>query len=869
MEAPEKPSNERERQQAVDATRLVGSAPEERFDRLTRLARDLFDVEIALVTLVDRDRQWFKSCQGLDADETPRSVSFCGHAILESRTLVVENALEDRRFADNPLVVGPPNIRFYAGAPLHSPDGYRLGTLCIIDPRPRTFSPEDGRKLRDLADCVEREIAASERDRYHQALEALARLQTDNAGTPWQTLNAGLRLGADYLRLPFGIISQIERNLYRVATQVSPPETLEDGQTFDFRHTYCEITLAADGIMVIDHMAESEYASHPCYRDFQLESYIGMPLTVAGKPYGTLNFSSPEPRKPNGFSRWDRDFLVLLTGWVERVLDRWYADQSLDWLRRMEMAMARAQGAYISDQDRASVFDGLLADLLDLTGCPQGFIGEVLRDAAGQPCMKTYASTQTGRASPGRAPALHANTYGFPGLEALIDDVIRTEAAVLAGEPANDGQQSGQGGANGYLGLPIHHGDRLMGVVGLANKSSGFTWEIAGQLKPLLRTIGQLIEAERGEAAKREAEDTLRNSESRLRALFELSPVGIALIDFDSDRFLDVNDAVLSSSGHSRSELQRTAMRDITPDRYTDRDAEEYRALLSEGHFGPYEKELLHRDGHAYPVMTHSVLVEDQGGGRVIWRIVEDITERKRLARLQREFISTVSHELRTPLTALSGSLKLIDQGVVGELPRKGAEMIALAYRNSERLVALINDLLDMEKLVAGKMTFRMASVSVDELLQAVVQENQAYANRFDVQIVLDNRAPGVTLLTDEMRFGQVMANLLSNAAKFSPARGRVEVRVDALGDRLRVAVSDQGPGIPDEFRSRIFSAFAQADSSDTRSKGGTGLGLAICRELVERMEGRIDFESEPGRGATFHFELPGLDAGEGERSHG
>jgi diguanylate cyclase (GGDEF)-like protein len=160
MLPPEKPDNEIARLASLHGLGILDTAPEERFDSITRIAKRLFDVSIALVSLVDDDRQWFKSCQGLGVSETPREISFCGHAILEADVLVVEDTREDERFHDNPLVTAPPGIRFYAGAPLSLSNQARIGTLCIIDDKPRVFAQEDQAMLSDLASMVEREIAA-------------------------------------------------------------------------------------------------------------------------------------------------------------------------------------------------------------------------------------------------------------------------------------------------------------------------------------------------------------------------------------------------------------------------------------------------------------------------------------------------------------------------------------------------------------------------------------------------------------------------------------------------------------------------------------------------------------------------------------
>ncbi|ENP8322736.1 sensor domain-containing diguanylate cyclase [Vibrio vulnificus] len=161
MQTPEKPDNEPQRIADLHSLNILDTAAEERFDRVTRIARRLFDVPIALVSLVDEDRQWFKSCFGLDVSETPRDISFCGHAILGADTLIVEDASQDARFADNPLVTGEPHIRFYAGVPLMFEHSSCLGTLCIIDTKPRTLNEDERLDLIDLAKMAERELAAT------------------------------------------------------------------------------------------------------------------------------------------------------------------------------------------------------------------------------------------------------------------------------------------------------------------------------------------------------------------------------------------------------------------------------------------------------------------------------------------------------------------------------------------------------------------------------------------------------------------------------------------------------------------------------------------------------------------------------------
>lgn len=239
--------------------------------------------------------------------------------------------------------------------------------------------------------------------------------------------------------------------------------------------------------------------------------------------------------------------------------------------------------------------------------------------------------------------------------------------------------------------------------------------------------------------------------------------------------------------------------------------------------------------------------------------IVRDISERKAADRLKNEFVSTVSHELRTPLTSIRGSLGLVVGGIAGELPPQAKAMIEIAHKNSERLVSLVNDILDIEKIEAGKLVFHFKPLELLPLVEQAIEANRAFGQQFGVRFALHSALPGIRVRADADRLMQVMTNLLSNAAKFSPRDSTVAIRVEPSQRGVRVAIQDRGPGIPEAFRSRIFQKFAQADSSDTRQKGGTGLGLSIAKAIVEKHDGQIGFESEPGAGTTFFFDLPVL----------
>lgn len=265
-------------------------------------------------------------------------------------------------------------------------------------------------------------------------------------------------------------------------------------------------------------------------------------------------------------------------------------------------------------------------------------------------------------------------------------------------------------------------------------------------------------------------------------------------------------------------------------------------------------------DGTTFPVEASIGLVRLPEGERITASI-RDISERRRVEQLKAEFVSTVSHELRTPLTSIAGSLGLLVGGAAGALPERAARLLGIAHSNCQRLVRLINDILDIEKIESGQMAFDLQPLDLGDLARRSVEGMGGLGGQLGVTFVLDVAPDLPPVRGDVDRLSQVAANLLSNAAKFSPAGGVVEVRVEApRPEVLRFSVRDHGPGVPEGFRDRIFSKFAQADASDTRQKGGTGLGLAISREIVQRHGGRLWFDSTPGKGATFQFELSTIE---------
>ena len=273
------------------------------------------------------------------------------------------------------------------------------------------------------------------------------------------------------------------------------------------------------------------------------------------------------------------------------------------------------------------------------------------------------------------------------------------------------------------------------------------------------------------------------------------------------------------------------------------------------------EAEVLDREGDCQPVLMTVIAHRDPAGElEFVSTVCRDIRHRKEVERLKSEFVSTVSHELRTPLTAIRGSLGLVEGGIGGELPPRALQLVTVARSNTERLVRLINDILDLEKIEAGRMELHRAENEPAALARTALDGIAGMAGDAQVALVLDDStSETVRVMVDPDRILQVLTNLLSNAIKFSSAEGTVhlEVGVPSPGT-VRWSVRDTGPGIPAAELGLIFERFRQADGSDTRKRGGTGLGLAICKAIADQHGGRIGVASVLGEGSTFFVEVAG-----------
>jgi PAS domain S-box-containing protein len=368
---------------------------------------------------------------------------------------------------------------------------------------------------------------------------------------------------------------------------------------------------------------------------------------------------------------------------------------------------------------------------------------------------------------------------------------------------------------------------------------------------PAGETVG-IINVTRDISATKTAED-------KFRLAVEACPNGMMTSDA-AGIITMVNGEIERLFGYRRDELVGQSLEILVPERLR-----RQHVRLHDGftHHAPAARHMagrelvgLRKDGTEFPVEVGLNPISTSGGPLVLSAIV-DISERKRLDRLKDEFVAMVSHELRTPLTSISGALGLLMGNAAGPLPAGAVRLLTIAHTNSQRLVRLINDILDLQKIESGQVVFHLKHVDLRTLVDQTIDANRAFAQGFGVRIRLDEMSVDGEAFADSDRLAQILTNLLSNAVKFSPAGDEVVVAIERRDDTMRISVRDHGPGIPEGFKARIFEKFAQADSSDARQKGGTGLGLSIVKQLIHQHGGTVGFEPAAGGGTVFQFELP------------
>jgi PAS domain S-box-containing protein len=757
VKTPPRTHNESTRLATLRATRLVDSLPEAAFDDLATLAAHICNMPMALVALVDEHREWFKAKVGVEPSDYPRDLGFCAHTILGQELLEVSDAMHDDRFFDNPLVVGAPHIRFYAGAPLVLENGSVLGTLCVLDRKPALLS---------LA--------------QREALEALARQAS---------AQIELRLHEEEARR--------NRRLLELAH--------DSMLSRDFASD--SITFWNDGAArLYGYSAEEALgrSSHTLLRTrfpIPLEE-IRQQLLAGGRWEGELEHREKSGRVLHVTSRW--------------LLER---DETGAPIYILEV------NDDVTGRRRAETSARLYSDLVKNT--PSAVLVLRCDDELAPALRLVSANPAAADVLPDDAPVGATLGELFPDLAGLLP--------ILHGLARNEARQN----------LPDVTLTTAAGLRRYAVSAFGLPGLCVGV------TLEDVTERER-------AQSELRAHQLRLQAILDAANEAIFILDAE----LGIDSAspacqrlfwrpagtlAGTSLGKLFDEASQARLRRAHDD-----------VRRGAGGGARLEMVALRADGVAFPVeIVFGLLpLPDRLMSTAVMR---DLSERKEIERLKSEFVSTVSHELRTPLTSIRGSLGLIEGGVLGQLPDPARELVHIARSNTDRLIRLINDILDLDKIDAGRLELQLRRIDTRELVATTIDGMRGMAAEAQVQLVAQVAA-GATFDGDHDRLVQVLTNLVSNAIKYSPAGADVVVRVDRSAEgHLRFSVSDSGPGIAAEQLPKLFGKFQQLDASDRRQRGGTGLGLAISKAIVEHHGGAIGVFSKPGRGSTFWFDVPSL----------
>jgi PAS domain S-box-containing protein len=350
--------------------------------------------------------------------------------------------------------------------------------------------------------------------------------------------------------------------------------------------------------------------------------------------------------------------------------------------------------------------------------------------------------------------------------------------------------------------------------------------------------------------------DALRTSEQRLQTLLNALPFMIAYID-TKFCFRFNNRAYETWFGRRGDDMYGRHVKDVAGEAAFE-NIHDYMDRALSGATVVYETSLPYNDGNERDVLvTYIPDFENGGSVKGFHVLIEDVSARNAAERMKNEFVSSVSHGLRTPLTSIHGALRLIASGSLGEVPSQSRDMIELAERNSECLIYLVSDLLDIEKIGSGAMEFEFSAVDLTGLVRDAISLSQGLAESYSVDFRLSEPDSEIMVWVDRNRLGQVLGNLLSNAAKFSPRGGEVEMSVTHHDGQARVAASDHGPGISDDFKNRIFDRFTQSDSPDVHYVEGAGLGLSIAKAIVEKHNGHLSFDTTLGAGTSFYVDIP------------
>ncbi|HUJ99533.1 MAG TPA: ATP-binding protein [Stellaceae bacterium] len=829
----ELPRDRAERPAALRRYGNLDPAREEAFDRVTQLAASLFAVPFAFIALDDGQRRWFKSISGMAMTDAAHAAALAPHAVLGDEALVVADARADERFQDNPYVVGAPGVRFYAGAPLLTREGLRLGVLGIVDTRPRAdFSGENSRQLQTLARLVMNELdlklELAARRKAEQDLKLVNALMLAIAEAPSvnTAIETSMRLIGQAVGAAHGRAwTMVGRGRHCQLVAAWGPAGSEWSQRLEQqRKTPLTLNNSLVGAVltenkrrvVVDVSAVSRrYAAAADALAVGLRAVICVPVRQNERNFA-LNFLFEEaPAEIEKVA----DRIEELADKVRPVLSRKLAEERITLL----------QSVVLHADDAVMVVE----------------IESSFQDATGPRIL--YAS-----------PAMTRMT-GY-ALEELYG---RSPSMIWGGEPA----------AAMPAGLAALAGTQPARLELASRRKDGSSFWADISAVPMADEVTgdrRLIAILRDMTERRRLEEALRQSESTFRLLFSRNPIPMWAYDVASLCILEVNNAAVEQYGYSREAFLAMTLDDIAPPEPAPPNLGERRVIPAFGRLGICR----HRRADGSDVMVDAVSHRfDFHGHQAAIMAALDVTEQQRAedqirqakeaaeaaSRAKSELLANMSHELRTPLNAIIGFSEIMQAGLFGPLGASKYDSYVADIRHSAgHLLTVITDILDLAKIEANSFRLQEGVVALSEIVASALRLVKPRADGAGVALRCDRTHDDIAIKVDETALKRVLINLLANAVKFSEPGGTVVVRseFDAAGG-FAISVSDQGIGMAPEEIPIALTPFRQVNSGLQRKYEGTGLGLPIAKELVEMHGGLLTITSARGAGTTVTVLLP------------
>ena len=883
------PDDDGERVDALRRLNILDTLPEQVYDDLAKLAACICGMPIALLSLVDRDRQWFKARVGITAEQTSRDVAFCAHAILDpAQVFVVGDASADPRFAGNPLVTGGPSIRFYAGAPIVTRDGDALGTVCVIDSKPRSLSDEQREalqalarqaaalfELRDQTLAAERSkvVLAQEVARRRQLLasakDAIVVLRRDMsiaeanesfADALGYSLPEALRMRPWHWDAVLDTEDKVRQRRRESLVDRSSFETVwrrKDGSTLDVELSYSDVADGSGEVLIVCRDSSQRNRSHHALEaaTTRLDALVRAQRELAANRGSLTELFDliPElalsvvPSDGASFEVPGDGCMVCLSATTkvrEALGIQVPKENGLSWL-----AMCENRTLHCND----TVNDPRVPAAICREHGITSVIATVIRNREGPIGVMKLMSR-------------HAERFGsseYDSLELLAEAVSAVVQRIQAAEDAQRSIRVQSGIVRLQQQIAASHADlpavlELMvdHAFALTNASASLVALVDAEADDVVYAA---VSGGRGAALRGRRVPRGKSLGGRLTSTTELTscrdvendpdPIMRGAARFGARSFIS---APLLGADRTVGALL------VASDRI---DAFGEREIATLQILAEWLSVVIQRRGATERLHVLNETLEAK---------VQERTAELELARHEAEqasraksvFVATMSHEIRTPMNGVIGMIDLMHET---KLTSEHARMLGVARDSAYSLMAVIEEILDFSKIEAGKIELEAAPLSLARLVeQACAMVSAATANR---GVALTTRIGAdipPTLLGDAARIRQVLVNLVNNAIKFSSGPGRsaqVEVSIDLIDitsgqASLELTVDDNGIGMSPATLGQLFKPFLQADASTARRFGGTGLGLAISRHLVELMNGRITVRSAPDVGSTFVVRL-------------